>query len=138
MKSERWMGIYEKLNITPLINARGNTTSLGGSLMEQEVLQAMCEASKYFIDLSDLLQNAGQYLSKLIGVDAAYISSGSAGGMVLAAAACILNGNRQEKKGGEKRSKIEKIEIFSQGDTPLRNNLRHYTAIYFFLKKREK
>jgi L-seryl-tRNA(Ser) seleniumtransferase len=88
------MGIYERLGVRTLINARGTATALGGTLMPPEVLQAMYEASQAFVDLSELLQRAGERIAELIGVEAAHVSSGAAGGMVLAAAACILDGNR--------------------------------------------
>ena len=89
------MGIYERLGVRTLINARGTATALGGTLMSPEVLQAMYEASQAFVDLSELLQKAGERIAELIGVEAAHISSGAAGGMTLAAAACILDGNRE-------------------------------------------
>jgi len=88
------MGIYDRLGVKTLINARGTATALGGTLMPEEVLQAMSEASRAFVDLSELLRKAGERIAELIGVEAAYVCSGAAGGMVLAAAACILDGNR--------------------------------------------
>jgi len=88
------MGIYERLGVKTLINARGTATALGGTLMPPEVLRAMYEASQAFVDLSELLQKAGERIAELIGVEAAHVSSGAAGGMTLAAAACILNGKR--------------------------------------------
>lgn len=88
------MGIYERLGVGTLINARGTATALGGTLMPPEVLRAMYEASQAFVDLSELLQKAGERIAELIGVEAACVSSGAAGGMTLAAAACILDGNR--------------------------------------------
>ncbi|MBT5829383.1 MAG: hypothetical protein HOH77_04225 [Candidatus Latescibacteria bacterium] len=89
---------YEKLGIKPFINASGTITTLGGSLMPPEVLDAMREASRSFIDLNDLVVKAGEYLAERIGVPAAFISCGAASGVQLSAAAC-LTGMDAEKIG---------------------------------------
>ncbi len=47
-------GIYERLGIRPLINARGTHTRLGGSVMPPEVLDAMREAAGAYILLDEL------------------------------------------------------------------------------------
>jgi uncharacterized pyridoxal phosphate-dependent enzyme len=80
---------YRDLGVTPLVNASGTITTLGGSLMRPEVLKAMTEASKTYVDLYDLNIKAGQYLAQCIGVEAAHISCGAASGMQLVAAACL-------------------------------------------------
>ena len=49
-----WPEIYKKLGVKPVINARSWVTNLGGSLMPREVLSAMDEASKAFIDIVEL------------------------------------------------------------------------------------
>src|SRR5262249_35140763 len=83
------MNIYESLGVRPIINAYATLTRLGGSIMAPEVLQAMNEASKSFVDLHDLQRRVGERLAELTGNEAAYVSSGAAGGLVLAVAACI-------------------------------------------------
>jgi L-seryl-tRNA(Ser) seleniumtransferase len=83
------MDIYDKLGIKKLINAEGTLTRLGGSVMDPDVLKEMIEASKYFVDLNELLEKSGEYVANLIGVDASYITSGAAAGLTLATAACI-------------------------------------------------
>jgi L-seryl-tRNA(Ser) seleniumtransferase len=40
-----WMGVYEDLGLTPIINASGSVTRLGGAPMPREVLGAMTEAA---------------------------------------------------------------------------------------------
>ncbi len=40
-----WMGVYEDLGLTPIINASGSVTRLGGAPMPREVLDAMTEAA---------------------------------------------------------------------------------------------
>ncbi len=83
------MATYRELGVTPFINASGTITTLGGSLMDPEVLDAMREAGSAFVDLNDLNVKAGQYLAQRIGVEAAFVSAGAASGMLLAAAACL-------------------------------------------------
>lgn len=51
-------GIYEWLGITPIINARGTHTRLGGSCMEPEVLDAMREAASSYVVLEELQRRA--------------------------------------------------------------------------------
>jgi len=80
---------YDTLGVKPFINASGTITTLGGSLMSDEVLEAMCEAGGSFVDLNDLLVKAGEYLADRIGVPAAFISCGAASGVQLSAAACL-------------------------------------------------
>ncbi len=83
------MVTYRDLEIRPFINASGTITTLGGSIMDEEVIDAMREASKSFIDLNALNEEAGSYLARRIGVPAAFISCGAASGMQLSAAACL-------------------------------------------------
>jgi L-seryl-tRNA(Ser) seleniumtransferase len=83
------MGVYERLGVRPIINARGMNTMAGGSLMPPPVLAALAEAGTRFVDMAELNARAGEHIAKLIGVEAAHVTSGSAGGLLLAAAACI-------------------------------------------------
>jgi L-seryl-tRNA(Ser) seleniumtransferase len=83
------MNIYTQLGIRPLINASATLTKLGGSLMPPEVMEAMAEASRCFVDLNALQQRVGERISALTRNEAAYVCSGAAAGLVLATAACI-------------------------------------------------
>src|SRR5438874_10088852 len=83
------MGVYERLGVRPVINARGTNTMASGSLMDARVLQAMCEAAEAFVDMAELNARAGEHIARLIGVEAAHVTSGAAGGLLLAAAACL-------------------------------------------------
>lgn len=87
------MGVYADLGVRPLINAWGTVTVVGGSLMDPRVLDAMREASTAFVDLPALQRHAGERIAKLLGVDAACVTSGAAAGLTLAAAACMTRGN---------------------------------------------
>jgi D-glucosaminate-6-phosphate ammonia-lyase len=83
------MDVYRRLGVTPVINARGMNTMAGGSLMPKPVLEAMNEAAAGFVDMAELNLRAGEHIARLVGVEAAHVTSGSAGGLLLAAAAVI-------------------------------------------------
>jgi L-seryl-tRNA(Ser) seleniumtransferase len=83
------MGFYQRLGVKTYITCGSNGTANGGSIMFPQVLEAMAEASRSFIRLSDLHEKAGHHLAELIGVEAAYITSGAAAGVTLAVAACL-------------------------------------------------
>ena len=93
--TEQTQTVYQRLNVRPLINARGTITILGGSIMPPQVIEAMAEASRHFVSLEDLLEKAGARIAALTSAEAAYISAGAASGMMLAGAACIT-GTDQE------------------------------------------
>ncbi len=81
--------IYTRLGARPFINGRGTWTYLSGSLELPEVRRATQEASEYFIDMFELQAAAGRYLAKLSGAESGMVTSGSAGAMASATAACI-------------------------------------------------
>lgn len=81
--------VYERIGVRPFINARGTWTYLSGSLMLPEVRKAMEAASQQFVDMFELQRAVGKRLASLSGAEAAMITSGSAGAMAAATAACI-------------------------------------------------
>ena len=83
------MDVYSRLGVRPIVNARGMNTMASGSLMPKPVLDAMTEAATAFVDMGELNARAGAHIARLVGVDGAHVTSGSAGGLLLAAAACI-------------------------------------------------
>lgn len=83
------MGIYEELGIRPIVNASATLTRLGGSVMPPQVLEAMADASRHFVDLDELQLRVGERLAQLTRNEAAYVCTGAAAGLVLATAACI-------------------------------------------------
>ena len=83
------MPSYSELDITPVINANATLTRLGGSLMPPEVLEAMLAAAKAFVDLPELQRRVGNRIALLTQNEACYVSSGAAGGIVVAIAACV-------------------------------------------------
>ncbi|MGY8823817.1 MAG: aminotransferase class V-fold PLP-dependent enzyme [Candidatus Latescibacterota bacterium] len=85
--------IYESLGLRTFINARGTITTLGGSIMSPEVVEAMAEASRHFVHLNELHEKAGLRIAELTGAEAAFICAGAASGLMLAGAACLTGTN---------------------------------------------
>jgi len=81
--------VYQGLGVRPLINARGTWTYLSGSLILPEVRVAMEAASRQFVDMFELQEAAGRRLAALSGAESGMVTSGSAGAMAAATAACI-------------------------------------------------
>ncbi len=91
MTTNKWdpTGVYSGLQVSPIINAGGPITRLGGSRTRPEVLDAMSRAARVMVEVNDLNQRAGERVAQLTGAEAGFVCSGAAGGLVLQAAACI-------------------------------------------------
>jgi uncharacterized pyridoxal phosphate-dependent enzyme len=81
--------VYTRLGVKTVINCRGTWTYLSGSLEFPEVRQAQLEASEYFVNMLDLQRAVGKRLAELTGAESGIITSGSAGAMAAATAACM-------------------------------------------------
>jgi uncharacterized pyridoxal phosphate-dependent enzyme len=81
--------VYTRLGVRPFINARGTWTYLSGSLELPEVQRAMEDASQHFVDMFELQRGIGKRLAELSGAESGMVTSGSAGAMAVATAACI-------------------------------------------------
>ncbi|HLZ07457.1 MAG TPA: hypothetical protein VKT80_02640, partial [Chloroflexota bacterium] len=91
--------VFARLGISPIINASGTVTVLGGTVMAPEILDAMREASRTYVNLPEAMRRAGEYLAERIGVPGAFISSGAAGG-VASSVAAVLSGGVPERAWG--------------------------------------
>ncbi|HZP03235.1 MAG TPA: aminotransferase class V-fold PLP-dependent enzyme [Terriglobia bacterium] len=89
-------GIYARLGVRTRINAKGTYTYLTGSLMPPEVSQAMEEAAQHYVHLVELQERVGERIARLLGVEAALVTSGAAGAITLGTAACV-SGKDPEK-----------------------------------------
>lgn len=78
------MDFYRDLGLRPVVNAATTFTALGGSLMPDEVLDAMREAAGSFVDMHELHLAAGKRMAELTRNEAAYVTSGCAAALVLA------------------------------------------------------
>ena len=81
--------IYSNIGVRPFINARGTWTYLSGSLELPEVRAAKQEAARHFVDIFELQRAAGKRLAELSGAESGMVTSGAAGAIASAAAACM-------------------------------------------------
>src|ERR1700689_4515995 len=81
--------VYTRLGVKTVINCRGTWTYLSGSLEFPEVRQAQLEASEYFVNMLELQRAVGRRLAELTGAESGIVTSGSAGAMAAATAACM-------------------------------------------------
>jgi L-seryl-tRNA(Ser) seleniumtransferase len=81
--------IYDRLGVRTRINAKGTYTYLTGSLVPPEVVQAIEKAAEHYVYLEELQIAVGKQIAEWLGVEAAMITSGAAGAMTLATAACV-------------------------------------------------
>ena len=81
--------IYDRLGVTPIINACGPNTRLSGGIMAPEVAQAMVEASQHCVDMVELQARASELIAEATGAEAGLVTSGAAAGVLLGLAAAM-------------------------------------------------
>ena len=89
MTQESWGDVYRELGATPVINAIGSVTLLGGSTPAPEIKAEMERADSAYIPLMELEEKAGAVIAQMADVPAAYVTSGAGSALTLAAAACM-------------------------------------------------
>jgi L-seryl-tRNA(Ser) seleniumtransferase len=85
--------VYTRLGVRTVINCRGTWTYLSGSLEFPEVRQAQVEAAQYFVNMLELQRGVGRRLAELTGAESGMVTSGAAGAMAAATAACMAGTN---------------------------------------------
>src|SRR5258707_13838241 len=68
---------YQRLGVTPFINAAGTYTVLSASTMPDEVQAATALAARQPVNLNELLDASGSYLAKQMRCEAALVTSGA-------------------------------------------------------------
>ncbi|MEW5978958.1 MAG: aminotransferase class V-fold PLP-dependent enzyme [Acidobacteriota bacterium] len=81
--------VYRRIGVRPFINARGTWTYLSGSLELPQVRLAMESAAQHFVDIFELQRAVGKRLAEISGAESGMVTSGAAGAMAAATAACI-------------------------------------------------
>ena len=82
-------GVYEELGVRPIINAQGNRTVIGGSSISKAIAEARDEANEHYVPMEELLEKSGEYVARLVGAEAAYVTSGCCAALALSACACL-------------------------------------------------
>lgn len=80
---------YERLGLSPIINASGSVTRLGGARMPDSVLAAFLDAARDTVPLEQLQAAASRRISAVTGAEAGLVTAGSAASLELGAAAIL-------------------------------------------------
>lgn len=83
------MGVYEDLGVTPIINATGSVTRLGGAPLAPAALEAFQRAAAETAPMEQLQAAASKRLSALTGTEAALVTGGAAAALTMGAAAIL-------------------------------------------------
>lgn len=86
---------FAELGVQPFINAIGPYSSLGGAQMWPEVIEAMDYAIRNKARMTDLHDAVGRRIAQLTGAEAAMVSSGATGAIILGTAACMTMGDEE-------------------------------------------
>ena len=89
---------FKELGIRTFINAAGTYTSMTGSLMAQEVVEAINYGSHEYVNLDELHDKVGQRIAQLLNCEAATVSSGCFGAMSIAMAGVMCGKDPQKVK----------------------------------------
>ena len=87
--------LYRDLGATPVINAAGNQTVIGGSRVSPVVQEAMVAANRYYVSMDELFHSTGEMIANMLGTEAAFVTPGCGAALALGAAACMSVGNAQ-------------------------------------------
>ena len=88
--------IYRAIGVEPIINCRGTFTIIGGSVERPEVLAAIEQASRHFVQYDELAEGVGRRLAKITGAQWGMIPAGCAAGLKHVTAACVTGGNPEK------------------------------------------
>jgi D-glucosaminate-6-phosphate ammonia-lyase len=87
--SHKQTGLFHRIGAKPIINGVGPATRLGGLPLHSSILEAMADAAAFPTRMDDLQRCAGEELSRLLGVPAAYVTAGAAASLTLATSSLI-------------------------------------------------
>ena len=87
---------FKELGIRTFINAAGTYTSMTGSLMPKEVINAINYGSLEYVNLDELQDKVGERIAELLECEYATVSSGCFGAMSIAMAG-VMSGKDPKK-----------------------------------------
>ena len=90
--------VLRAIGVKPAITASGPTTAYGGTKLRPEVHEAMNAASQVMVDMAELNDAAGEVIARHTGAEAGMVTSGSAGALVLQAAAVVAGTDKAKMK----------------------------------------
>jgi len=87
---------FKELGLRTFINAAGTYTSMTGSLMPKEVIEAISYGAEEYVNLDDLQDKVGERIAELLDCEYATVSSGCFGAMSIGMAG-VLTGKDPKK-----------------------------------------
>ena len=106
--------VYTRLlGVRPHIGAHSHLSSMGGSRMPPEVMEAMTDANRFFVDMDDLHVAAGRRLAEIAGAEDALVSSGAFAALLVGAAG-VLTGTDPDRMAALPRPTWPKVECLFQ------------------------
>jgi L-seryl-tRNA(Ser) seleniumtransferase len=88
--------LFKELGVRTFINAAGTLTFMTGSLMHDEVLEAINSSAKEFCLLDELQDKVGERIAKMVHSESAVVTSGAFSAITLGLAG-VLTGTEQKK-----------------------------------------
>jgi uncharacterized pyridoxal phosphate-dependent enzyme len=88
--------LFKELGLRTFINAVGTVTFMTGSLMPEEVIEAITSSSQEFVLLDDVQDKVGEKIAAMCHAEAATVTAGCWSAMVLGTAG-VLTGMDQKK-----------------------------------------
>jgi L-seryl-tRNA(Ser) seleniumtransferase len=89
---------FKELGIRTFINAAGTYTSMTGSLMPEEVTQAISYGASEYVNLDDLQDKVGERIAELLSCEYATVTSGCFGAMSIAMAGVLCGDDPKKVK----------------------------------------
>jgi D-glucosaminate-6-phosphate ammonia-lyase len=81
--------VLSRLGVRSWINAANWSTVIGGTWIDDRVLDAMNEVAKTFVDMHELIAKVDERIAEICNVDEAHITTGTGAAMGLAVAGCM-------------------------------------------------
>ncbi|MDP4212885.1 MAG: selenocysteine synthase [Bacteroidota bacterium] len=88
--------LFEELGVRPFINAAGTYTFMTGSLMREEVIDAIRNTAGDFCLLDELQDKVGEKIAAMVHAESAVVTAGAFSALTLGVAG-VLTGNDVEK-----------------------------------------
>lgn len=82
--------VYKKYGLRQVINASGRMTILGVSTPRPEVVEAAITGMNHYFEMKDLVNKTGEYIARLLDVEAATVVSCASAGIAQSIAAMLV------------------------------------------------
>ena len=89
---------FKELGLRTFINAAGTYTSMTGSLMPKEVIEAISYGASEYVNLDELQDKVGERIAELLNCEYATVSSGAFGAMSIGMAGIMCGMDSQKVK----------------------------------------